>query len=393
MCAPIYKRLTELGYFVTFVALTTAKAYLENLNIPSIGYADMEEANEPDAIRWGLELTREWSDDGIVSLKETIAYHGANFRDLVDEYGEITARQRYADAGRHAFLPITTMLRVIKRFSPHLLLATNSPRSERAAIIAAGQLGIPSVCLVDLFAREEVKWIGQSGFATRVCVLNESVRDMFLLYGRKEFEIVVTGNPAFDQLCSKDTAQAGTKLRSDRGWNDGKKVILWASQIEPIKHPFNNLIGDPTLPRNVEAHLRDIVTSNQNLRLVVRYHPSERVNFVETDRVEFSPVSESISALLFAVDVVVVTASTVGLEAFIMGRPVISIDLSVFTQDNQYSSIGVSEGVNDLNDLFGVLQKVLSNQESNFKSNNIIKSSTQEIINVINSILNPVQIS
>ena len=171
------------------------------------------------------------------------------------------------------------MRRVIKRLAPGLVVATSSPRAERAAILAAAQVGIPSICVVDLFALQEVQWIGQFGFGTRVCVLNESVREMFLARGRRPEEVVVTGNPAFDRLKAPETVLAGFNLRQARGWNDGKKIVLWASTIEPERHPFNGLLGDPNLPRLVETQLREIVASDTNLRLVVRYHPNERVVF------------------------------------------------------------------------------------------------------------------
>jgi hypothetical protein len=387
MLAPIAESLLTLGCKVFFIALTTARAALDHLNIPSIGFYDLPEAIEPDALDWGCELARGHLDGGPVSYEETTAYLGASFRDLVDEYGEAEARRLYKTMGRQAFLPVATMLRVIKRIAPDLVIATNSPRAERAAILAAGQLGIPSVCAVDLFALQEVQWIGQPGYATRVCVLNESVRNMFLAHGRKLEEVVVTGNPAFDRLTAPATAKAGAQMRHARGWCDGKKTVLWASQVEPERHPFTDLSGDPSLPRRVESHLRDIVASDENLRLVVRYHPSERVVFEPGIRVDFSPVSEPISTLLHAVDAVVVTASTVGLEAALAGRPVVSIDNSIFTPDTQYAAMGITRGVTDLQDLRIALDEALAGRAPVFTQGQTGKPATQEILQVIDSLL------
>jgi CDP-glycerol glycerophosphotransferase (TagB/SpsB family) len=210
---------------------------------------------------------------------------------------------------------------------------------------------------------------------------------MFLAHGRKPEEVVVTGNPAFDRLTAPSTAKAGAEMRHARGWNDGKKTVLWASQIEPERHPFTDLSGDPSLPRRVESHLRDIAAADKNLRLVVRYHPSERVVFEPGVRVEFSPVSEPISTLLHAVDAVVVTASTVGLEAALAGRPVVSIDNSIFTPDTQYAAMGVSRGVTDLQDLRIALNEVLAGRGPVFTQGQTGKTATQEILQVIDSLL------
>ena len=387
MLAPIAQTLTAQGRPFIFLALTTAKSVLDRLGIPSIGFRDLPEATDSDAQKWGTELAGDLPDGGAVSSKETVAYLGGSFRDLVDEYGELDARRRYSETKRHAFLPVATMRRFIERISPDLVVATNSPRAERAAILAAGQLGIPSVCVVDLFAIQEVQWIGQPGYATRVCVLNESVRDRLLAHGRDAHEIAVTGNPAFDQLRAPENIQAGAQLRRERGWDDGKKIILWASQIEPLKHPFVDLLGDPTLPCRVEEYLREIVTADENLRLVVRYHPSERNVFNPANRVDFSPLSEPIATLLHAVDVVVVTASTVGLEAALSGRPVISVDLSVFTPDTQYSAMGISIGVTDLSELKIALNKSLASAAPVMMRGQSSNSSTKNVLQVINTLL------
>jgi len=387
MLAPIAQALIASSRPFTFIALTTARSVLDRLGIPSIGFSELLEAVELDALGWGRELAGDLPAGGPVSPEETIAYLGANFRDLVVEHGEDEARRRYAEAGRQAFLPIATMRRVIARLAPDLVVATNSPRAERAAILAAGQLGTPSICAVDLFALQEVQWIGQPGYASRVCVLNESVRDMFLAHGRKPDELVITGNPAFDRLRESETIQAGEQLRLDRGWDDGKKTVLWASQIEPERHPFATLAGDPTLPRRVERTLRDIVAAEESLRLVVRYHPSECIDFEPAPRVEFSPVSEPISTLLHAVDAVVVTASTVGLEAALAGRPVVSVDTSVFTPDTQYEAMGVSRGVTDLQELGGAVNEALQGSVPVFTQGQSGKTATQEILRVIDSLL------
>ncbi|TXC65467.1 hypothetical protein FSC37_03250 [Piscinibacter aquaticus] len=266
-------------------------------------------------------------------------------------------------------------------------MATNSPRAERAAIMAAGQLGIPSICAVDLFALQEVQWIGQPGYATRVCVLNDSVRRMFLEHGRRSEEIIVTGNPAFDRLTSVAAVDAGAALRQARGWNDGLTTVLWASQIEPERHPFTDRCGDPTLPRRVEARLRALVASDPSFRLVVRYHPSERVQFRAAPRVEFSATSENIADLLHAVDVVVVTASTVGLEAAIAGRPVISVDESIFTPDTRYAEMGVARGVASANEVASAVREAAAGAGVAFSQGQSGRSATGEILRVMDSLL------
>jgi hypothetical protein len=176
-------------------------------------------------------------------------------------------------------------------------------------------------------------------------------------------------------------------LRKERGWDDGCKIILWASQIEPERHPFADVSGDPKLPRLVEETLRKIVGNDKNLRLVIRYHPSENLYFKPASRVERSCVTESISTLLHAVDVVVVTASTVGLEAALAGRRVVSVDLSVFTQDTQYATMGISRGVKNLEDLGPAVYEALAFREPHFIQRQSINPAAKQVLDVIESLL------
>jgi hypothetical protein len=351
MLAPIASAFASAGRPFTFLALTTARPYLERLGIPAIGFRDLPGADDSDVQAFGRALAADFPDGGLVAPEETVAYLGACFRDLVHDVGEAEAWRRYRIAGRQAFLPVRTLENTLRVLAPSLVVATNSPRAEQAAILAAGRIGIPSICAVDLFALREVEWIGQPGYADRVCVLNECVREMFLTHGRLPYEIVVTGNPAFDRLVAPETLAQGAALRRERGWDDGRTTLLWASQIEPQRHPATNLNATPSLPRRIEEVLRSFVAEYPEYRLVVRYHPSERVEFMPGERVEFSPTRESISVLLHAVDVVVITASTVGLEASIAGRPVISVNNSVLSPDMMYTRMGVSVCVDNASDL------------------------------------------
>jgi hypothetical protein len=357
MVLPVARRAQESGHEVTLIALTTALQPALASGVRSIGYANLWHLAGPDARRFGERLCPAVSERDPVPPEESIAYHGINFAELVECEGLERATARYTRDGRHAFLPVRFMKRVLQDLHPDIVIATNSPRSEQAAIVAAREVDIPAICMVDLFALQEIQWIGAPGYADRICVLNDAVRQFFIKHGRHEQEVAVTGNPAFDALGDPAARAAGRQLRATRGWNDGKLNILWASQVEPEMHPFDDRRGDPELPRKVELCLRQLVGEDERLRLVVRYHPSEQVAFQEAPSIAFSPISEELPAVLHAVDLVVVTASTVGLEAHLAGKPVISVDMSVITPDAPYARMGISLGVESLGALAAEIKK------------------------------------
>lgn len=343
MLAPVARSLIARGHTLVFLALTTAGAYLERAGIPFIGYRDLPGAGNGDAVAWGQELTREMPSGGSVPLNESIAYMGLNYQELVAEHGLEGAARLFAEKGRQAFCPVGLFKRWLHELNPSLVIATNSPRSEQAVLEAASALGIASICAVDIFGLQEIQWIKKPGYASRICVLNEQIRDMFVSEGCRAETVLVTGNPAFERLQQPEAREAGRAMRDTKGWAQDETVILWASQVEPERHPFVPRTGDPTLPRRIETSLRDFVKGNGSYRLVVRYHPSERVQFQSGQaRVDLSPSSEDLATLLHAVDIVVVTCSTVGLEAHLAGRPVLAVAGSVFSQDSPYGEMGIA---------------------------------------------------
>ncbi|MEY8212913.1 MAG: hypothetical protein RPR97_00380, partial [Colwellia sp.] len=296
------------------------------------------------------------------------------------------AQARYSEKHRQAFYPINFMKAVIEYLKADLVVATNSPRSERAIIDAAGIFGCASICIVDMFALQEVEWIGRTGFSKKVCVLNDSVKEMFIKEGRNSADIIVTGNPAFDSLQDKDKLMQGGEIRKKFNLKPGQLAILYASQPEPAKHPFNERIGDESLPRRIEAVLRAEAGQHDKYKLIVRYHPSETIEFEAGKNILSSPKSENLHALLHAVDIVVVAASTVGLEASLIGKNVISVDDSIFTLDAPFSQMGISTGVDCPSQLPAALDSLV--YKNTRESLSELEDSTSKIIKVVDSLLN-----
>ena len=358
MVIPIAKRLMEQdGFQVNVLGLTTARSDLEKQSIPYFSFSDLP--IDEEAMAYGKLLVGRQGGHPLVSKQESIAYMGISYKCLVEAYGEEEAEERYLKQGRQAFLPITVMEQVIREGGYDLVVTTNSPRAEQAAILAARNLGVSALCMVDLFALQGVKWIGQKGYANKVCVLAESVKNMLVDAGRAPDEIVVTGNPAFDRLADPTFKEKAKILRSKKGWGN-KKVILWCSQPEPETHPFTGEKGDPNLPFMIERELQKVCDKHEGWHLFVRPHPSENLE----QRPYLSDVEygrdEDLYELLYAVDLVVVMSTTVGLEAALIGKPVVALNMSIFSPDMPYADMGIAYGVDCLEELNDTLQEALN---------------------------------
>src|SRR4051812_13827461 len=199
MVLPVARALQASGRArVQVLGLTTAAAVVREAGLPLLQVKDFVDAGDARALQHGERLAAAMGP--VADPDETRAYLGLSYAELESQHGIEGAEQRYAQDGRQAFLPVRLLERILRRVRPDLVVATNSPRGERAAVLAARKLGLPSVCIVDLFAIDEVRWIGQPGYADRICVLNAHVRDFLVRAGRQPDEVVVTGNPAFDAL-------------------------------------------------------------------------------------------------------------------------------------------------------------------------------------------------
>ncbi|MES2401782.1 MAG: UDP-glycosyltransferase [Pseudomonadota bacterium] len=324
------------------LALTTAAPVVRAAGLELLQFKDFLTVEDAPALAYGRRLLADLKGP-VAELEESVAYLGLCYAELVQDVGETEAARLYQREGRQAFLPLRTLERIVRKIAPALLVATNSPRAERAAVSAARTLGLPSVCMVDLFCLDEVKWIGDTRYADRVCVLNESVRQFLVEAGRGDGQVVVTGNPAFDTLGDPAHAAEGLLLRLDRKW-DGKYVLMWPTQVEPAYHPFNGQPGDVNLPGRALASVIKWVLSRDDCVLCIRPRAGEDLPVVPSDpRIVFAGQETSLSVLLQAVDLVVTLNSTVGLEGHLAGTVLVQVLGSVFDDAMPLKRYGIAD--------------------------------------------------
>ncbi len=342
MVVPVAKALQAAGLAqVQVLGLTTAASVVRAAGLPLLQFKDFVEPGDEASLARGRELAAAMGP--LDDPAESQAYLGLCYAELEADVGVEEARRRYAELARQAFLPVRALQRILRQVQPDLVVATNSPRAERAAVLAAGQLGIPAVCVVDLFAVDEVRWIGASDYGQKVCVLNDGVREFLLAAGRRPDQVVITGNPAFDALLDPAIVRQGVELRASRGWND-RRVLLWPTQTEPAVHPFGGTPGDPRLPDRVLGRVCDWVSSNKDAILCVRPRAGEAAPALpRNDRIIVTGQDWSLPVLLHAVDTVVTLTSTVGLEGHLCGARLVQVLGSAFDDAMPLARFGIAD--------------------------------------------------
>ncbi|MBN2974409.1 hypothetical protein JW805_20935 [Roseomonas aeriglobus] len=352
--APVAKELERRGVPFSILGLTTAASYFARHSLEPLGMADLvgRVPGYEHAVKTGERLAAGQPRHGAVSATETAAYLGAGYIALERMYGAEEAQRRYDRFNRQSFRPLDFFDRLFAAVRPRVLVATNSPRSEQAALSAAGSAGIASLCLVDLYAAFEIEWCAAPGYADRVCVLNETIAERFRTRGADPAAVRVTGNPAFDRLGLLDRHTVRARHRAALGLRDGDRLIVWISQPEPQLHPFSGVRGDPSLPARIETELAQGFADASNVYLVMRLHPSEdRGPAVTGDRLRYGTASEPLDDLLCAADCVVTCSSTVGVEAGLLGIPVVQVMRSIFSRDLPLADMGYATAATGPEDL------------------------------------------
>ncbi len=345
MLRPVIEILTfssEVDVYV--MALNTAAKELEDLDITLFGYSKYF-FNHKDVQKYGRQLMA--SLDKVIDEKETISYLGVNFCELIEKYGLEEAEKMYAEGGRYIFEPDSAMFNILQSEKPDILVTTNSPRTERSAVIAAKTLGIRSISLIDMFGIRCSSWFADNKFSDKILVLSESVKEYLISLGRNKDSIVVTGNPSFDSLAQH---YEDNKLNINKNRQNMPFTVLWASQPEPTYLPETGEYGDPELPLNIEKEVLNVFEKYEDWQLIARNHPSEvKRNYPEF--VGYSNQGDDLVELFKKVHVVLTPSSTLGFQGAIMGAKLVTVDLSILTPTMPYADMGFSLGLKNIDDI------------------------------------------
>ncbi len=320
---PVIQALTMRGHKCEYLALTTARKTALDAGIPCRRVSDFIDPGDQEIAYWGKRLAETHHTDGKgIAYEESVAYLGVSFVSLMHEIGEEKAWQAYEEKGLNAFCAIEFMRTVLREIEPDMVVATTSPRMERAAMVAADMEAIPSLCMVELFGIIEHELISRADNGKYMALSREDTRQRLIRAGRIPSHLHMTGSPMFDAIQSQPFKEQGKAWRARHHVPNTTRAVLWAEQPEP---------SDPELPRQVRFHLAEIC-ARHGWQLIVRLHPSSMDPEKETmpPHVIVSDASESIHAPLSAADTVITLTSTVGWEALLADKPLLIIRISQY---------------------------------------------------------------
>ena len=283
MVIPVIKELRRFSDIEPIVlALTLAGPVMEKAKLPYLGFKDFVRRGDEKAVRWGCQMTAATHrPDTHISIEESVAYHGLSYSDLVIRLGEPEGAQRWQEHGRQSFLPLTVMERIIKDIAPDMVVTTNSPRAERAAVEVAKHLGIPTLSMVDLFGINHQFNIN----ADFISVISEITINNMIQEGvsRPRDAFLVLGNPAFDEAFhNRGPVDYVMRDALFPGFPKQSKLLLWVGTPAEWRGtpPKLHLRTDEEIVENFETLSK--AAALRGAYLGIRPHPSKIRPFLTT---------------------------------------------------------------------------------------------------------------
>jgi len=349
------------------LALTTAPLRLANSACTLKQCADyLPMEGYERAIARGGELARGlWVEGSDVSWEETCAYLGVSMCDLEVDEGIDQAVTSYENKGRSAFCPVRFLERVLLRERPDIVITTCHVRMERAAVIAARNLGIRSVRIEDLLGysllgvypyNKPGKLIPASEQPDMAVVMNEAVKDIVVRNGFPAKRIAPLGQPVF----SAWKAQYFSATPTD--------IFEVDAKAKPI-------VTYMTTPREeiMQSHSRtwiSLARRRPDINFAIKLHPSTAEKIY---REQYGPFPDNLRIIsgdpalnvVKASDLVVLLRSTVGVLCLMTSTPMIVWDTTGDDEVLPYVTSGAAQIAANDADLEPLIDRMLKANSAN----------------------------
>ena len=332
----IYHDLAQVkNLHIEILALTTAAEELSRHNIPNntikhyINFLD----NKREILRYGKVLAQKFhNSDSTIDLADSIVYYGIGFSDLTKLCGYKIAKHKFITEGRKAFEPISSMEKIVSKINPDALIIPTGVRLAKAAAIVSSRKKIPVIKINDYPIMDKLD------YKAKICVMNEWAKKYLLENGiANAKDIIITGQPVFErnlQLNNDTVAEYRQKVKKDY-----KRVVLYLGQ--------NVAEMGATVVK-----LLDISNLYEDMLIFIRPHPNDYNHYSPQGYFPNCEISKDgeLKYLIAISDLVIAHTSTGGIEAALLGKPVISVLINSKPKI-KLKDFGIAREVNDLNEL------------------------------------------
>jgi len=303
------------------------------------------------------------------------------------------------DCPPHA-MSLQDTITFLEKEAPVLVLTGTSGLDieQKRFVAAARHLNIPSLAVLDFWSYYVERFSSREGrlncLPDRIAVIDEYMKNDLIRLGVDQSKIVITGNPAHDDLYkwrSEFTTDKILRVRKHIGINPDDLMVLFASQ--PLSDLFGTDVSNPMYPGYTEKTvLSALVRSLEEIQkdeprkiiLVVRPHPRENLDTypaMNNEKLQVSVLADGDSRdLVMAADIVVGMTTMLLVEACYLGKIVVSLQPGILITDPLPTNhMGLSLAIYSYEDISEKLTKLI--QETATRENQIRNLETIQLDN------------
>ncbi len=329
----------------------------------------------------------------------------------------VKALPNYFEYYFQTFLPLAALYldlcqRALKRESPDtILLVDEYLLFGRSLLYAATDEQIPTFAIQHgiiykfspayFYDQEEISQDGNPFFPysplpTKIALYGKYHEQILTKYSKyPKSRLVVTGQPRYDVLKFAKETYSRSEFCRRYNLNPTKRIALLITQPFPIQKSRTEFI----IPTS------QALSQIKNLQIVVKPHPNESSAWYKElltkqgiDATILSPKSDTNEAI-FACDLFIAVNSTTIIEALILNKPVVVVNLSNFPEVLPWVSDGAAIEVTNQDDLLETFLKVLDDEQfldahsdgrTRFLTNQIYKDdgkATDRVIAVLETLI------
>lgn len=304
------------------------------------------------------QLEKMWHDfENDINFQKSLVYMDFSIWPVVkDAFAYFFAtRQRFAEIVKY----IETLELIYKSKKPNIIIATNIVVPfGKTAVCVGNALDIPTLYVQHAVISQHPSSADMP--ATKIAASGDFSKNVLLKYDVNPTKIVLTGQPKYDflhdtQLNFNDNIYNQLAIKHDLG------VIALTTQ----PHPTEDMVK---LYRCVIGTMK-YLTDKQ---LVIKLHPDEilsvRKKIIDKICAEFNVKNVKITKdinlydVLNISEIILTEFSTTALEAMMLDKPVITINLTGEADRMPYAKSGAAIGVYDEQDLLPALESILHDE-------------------------------
>ena len=261
--------------------------------------------------------------------------------------------------------------------------SVNSVDLERLFVGTAAKIGLPSLSLID-FWTNYTRRFSQDGknlthVPDKVAIMDEYAFDEMVREGFDPVKLVITGQPAFDDLAdwrNEFSIERRDEIRKELDLQEGELFLLFASQPLTSLYGTDNIkeeylgFDEWTVLGTVIQKLEEIkVEVMEKIHLVIRPHPREEIGLFKDYTSQVIPItlveSGTARSQVMAADLVVGMNTELLVEACYLGCITLSLQPGLRHPDRLPTNrLGFSRAVYQEDEIKPALLELLLNEKS-----------------------------